>query len=181
MPFVVLVIGLLAAGLVSTLWLSTSSAQASYAIGTAQEHNQQLTEQAEGLRRDVASKGSASALAEQAAALGMIPAGDVAHLVVGADGTVTVVGVPKAAAATPDPAPTGAAAPAPAAPPAPVVPAAPPAPAAPAAPAALAAAQAPATAVAPGAKPGAGAGTPGPNAPVGIQPGADPAANVGGA
>lgn len=172
-PFVVLVIGLLAAGLVTTLWLSSSSAQASYAIGAAQERNQQLSEQAEGLRRDVAAKGSASALADQAAALGMVPAGDVAHLVVGADGAVTVVGVPKAASGTPAPSLIDAATS--------LDPGAAGAPRTPAA--VVAPVTKPGTQPAgkPATKPGAAARTSGAGGAVGIQPGSEPAANAGGA
>lgn len=134
-PFVALVIGLLAAGLVATLWLSTRSAEGSYQIGAVQETNQRLSDQAEALRRDVATASSPSALAQSAAALGMVPSGDVAHLVVATDGTVSVVGKPAPASGTPGPsliAPATPAAPAPAA----AAPAPAPAATAPAAPAA---------------------------------------------
>ncbi|WP_460864489.1 hypothetical protein, partial [Rhodococcus aerolatus] len=112
-PFVALVIGLLAAGLVSTLWLSTRAAEDSYALGAARSTAQQLDEQAEALRRDVASLDAAPALAQRATSLGMVPSGTVAHLVVAPDGAVTVVGKPTAAVPLPVPAPTAAPAPAP--------------------------------------------------------------------
>ena len=180
-PFVALVIGLLAAGLVATLWLSTRSAESSYQIGAAQVHNQRLTEQAEALRRDVAIADSPSVLAQSAALLGMVLSGNVTHLVVGKDSSVSVVGIPAPATGTPGPSligtgpssssttppatiktPAAPAAPAPAAP-APPAPA-PPAPAPPAPASAAAAPAAPAPAPAPG-----------------IVPGTDPAPTAGGA
>lgn len=107
-PFVALVIGLLAAGLVATLWLSTRSAESSYQIGAAQVHNQRLTEQAEALRRDVAIADSPSVLAQSAARLGMVLSGNVAHLVVAKDNSVSVVGTPAPATGTPGPSLIGA-------------------------------------------------------------------------
>ena len=107
-PFVALVIGLLAAGLVATLWLSTRSAESSYQIGAAQVHNQRLTEQAEALRRDVAIADSPSVLAQSAARLGMVLSGNVTHLVVAKDSSVSVVGTPAPATGTPGPSLIGA-------------------------------------------------------------------------
>ena len=118
-PFVVMVIALLAIGLMATLWLSTRSAEGSYQLGAAQQRNQRLSEQAEALRRDVSAADSASTLAQRAAELGMVPSRDVAHLVVAPDGAVTVIGKPAPASGTPAPAQQPAPAPAPAPPPAP--------------------------------------------------------------
>ena len=95
--FVLLVMVLLAAGLVATLWLSTAAASDSYRLQDARSAAQGLTAQAERLRREVSAMDSAPALAQRATELGMVPVPDPARLLVGPDGTVVVVGVPKAA------------------------------------------------------------------------------------
>jgi hypothetical protein len=102
-PFVVLVIGSLGAGLGVTLWLSTDSAQRSYQLGTARSTNQALSQQKEALERDVLAAQAAPALAESARNLGMIPSKDTAHLVQDPTGNWTVVGKPKPAEGVPPP------------------------------------------------------------------------------
>jgi hypothetical protein len=106
--FVMLVMGLLVAGVITTLWLSTQAIADSYRLDQAKKTATQLAEQAEVLERDVAGLESASTLAELARKLGMVPAGDPSRLIVGPDGKVTVVGDPKPAVTTPPP-PTSAA------------------------------------------------------------------------
>jgi hypothetical protein len=96
-PFVVLVIGSLAAGLALTLWLSTDSAERSYELGNARETNRVLNQQKESLERQVQQAQAAPALAEAARNLGMIPSRDTAHLVQDAAGNWVVVGDPKPA------------------------------------------------------------------------------------
>jgi hypothetical protein len=96
-PFVVLVIGSLGAGLGVTLWLSTDSAERSYQLGHARETNQVLLQQKEALERQVLEAQAAPALAEAARTLGMIPSRDTAHLVQDASGNWVVVGTPKPA------------------------------------------------------------------------------------
>ncbi|MBJ7341184.1 MAG: hypothetical protein JHC64_26025, partial [Mycolicibacterium sp.] len=96
-PFVVLVIGALGIGLGVTLWLSTDAAERSYELGRARQVNQALTQQKEGLERDVLEAQAAPALAEAARNLGMIPSRDTAHLVQDASGNWMVVGTPKPA------------------------------------------------------------------------------------
>ncbi|MGH3578244.1 MAG: hypothetical protein ACRDU0_11895, partial [Mycobacterium sp.] len=71
-PFVVLVIGSLGAGMGVTLWLSTDSAERSYQLGSARETNRLLQQQKEALERDVLEAQAAPALAEAARGLGMI-------------------------------------------------------------------------------------------------------------
>jgi hypothetical protein len=93
--FVMLVMGLLAAGVVTTLWLSTQAIADSYRLDQAKKTATELAERAEVLQREVAGLESASTLAQMARQLGMIPAGDPSRLVVGPDGKVTVVGDPK--------------------------------------------------------------------------------------
>jgi hypothetical protein len=96
-PFVVLVIGSLGAGLGLTLWLSTDSAERSYQLSSARQTNRLLQEQKEALERDVLQAESAPALAEAARGLGMIPTRDTAHLIQDPTGNWLVVGTPKPA------------------------------------------------------------------------------------
>ncbi len=96
-PFVVLVIGSLGAGLGLTLWLSTDSAERSYQLGSARQQNRLLQQQKEALERDVLEAESAPALAEAARGLGMIPSKDTAHLIQDPSGNWVVVGTPKPA------------------------------------------------------------------------------------
>ncbi|TCO56677.1 hypothetical protein [Actinocrispum wychmicini] len=103
--FVMLVMGLLVVGVITTLWLSTQAIADSYRLDQAKKAAAELSERAETLERDVAGLGSASTLADEAAKLGMVPAGDPARLVVNPDGTVTVVGDPKPVAGPPAPPP----------------------------------------------------------------------------
>lgn len=102
-PFVVLVMGALGAGLGLTLWLSTASAQRSYQLGSARSLNDALTQQKEALERDVLQAESAPALADAARNLGMIPSRDTAHLVLDPAGNWVVVGKPKPAEGAPPP------------------------------------------------------------------------------
>ena len=154
LTFVLMVMALLAVGLIATLWLSTAATADSYRLGAARSEARELSEQSERLRAEVAAMQAAPSLAKAAGEVGMVPTRDVARLVVAPDGTVTLVGVPKAVAARPPPppapapaSPTDAAAAAAAGAPGPASPA----PAAPAAPAPAAApiAAAPATPAAP--------------------------------
>lgn len=102
-PFVVLVMGALGAGLGLTLWLSTASAQRSYQLGSARSLNDALTQQKEALERDVLQAESAPALADAARNLGMIPSRDTAHLVLDPGGNWVVVGKPTPAEGAPPP------------------------------------------------------------------------------
>jgi hypothetical protein len=102
-PFVVLVIGSLGAGLALTLWLSTDSAERSYQLSHAREKTRMLQQQKEALERDVREAEAAPALAEAARKQGMIPTRDTAHLVQAPDGSWVVVGIPKPADGIPPP------------------------------------------------------------------------------
>ncbi|WP_433294965.1 hypothetical protein ACQPZQ_11810 [Pseudonocardia sp. CA-142604] len=101
--FVLLVMVLLAVGLVATLWLSTAAAGGSYHLQSARAAALALSQQSERLHREVADLESAPELARRAEALGMVPVQDSARLVVAPDGSVTVVGQPRAAVAPPPP------------------------------------------------------------------------------
>lgn len=100
---VVLVMVLLCAGLVATLWLSTAAAGDSYRLQRAQTEARNLAEQSEQLSRQVATLETAPQLARRAGELGMVPAEEPARLVVRPDGTVDVVGEPTPATAPPPP------------------------------------------------------------------------------
>lgn len=118
-PFVMLVMALLGAALVATLWLSTAATADSYHLQSARKSARTLTERSESLGRQVATLETAPELARRARELGMVPAGDAARLVVRPDGSVEVIGQPRRATA-PAPPP---AAPAPPPTPAPPTPA----------------------------------------------------------
>lgn len=102
-PFVLLLMVLLAAGLVPTLWLSTAAAADSYHLQDARAAARSLSAQSERLHREVAQMASSPVLAQRAAELGMVPVQDSARLVVGPDGSVTVVGLPAAVPPPPPP------------------------------------------------------------------------------
>ena len=142
-PFVVVLIAILGGGIAAVLWLNTLTDEAGMRTSTARNSSTDLRLTIEALQRDVANLDSTPRIADDAAALGMVPVGDAAMLVIDGTGAGSVIGTPSAvpgppppAAVTPavTPAPDAAAAPAPAAPATPAATAAP-APAAPAAPA----------------------------------------------
>jgi hypothetical protein len=103
--FVLLIMVLLAVGLVATLWLSTAAAADSYRLQDASAEARVLSEQVERLTQEVAVLASAPELARRAGELGMVPVRDPARLVVAANGTVDVVGQPRAAVPPPPPVP----------------------------------------------------------------------------
>lgn len=103
--FVLMVMGLLGAGLVASLWLSTSAAADSYRLEEATRAARDLSERSESLRTEIAALRSAPALAQAARDLGMVPVSDVARLVAQPDGSVAVVGTPRAGVAPPPPMP----------------------------------------------------------------------------
>ncbi|SDY00679.1 hypothetical protein SAMN05421504_104198 [Amycolatopsis xylanica] len=93
--FVLMMMGLLVAGVAATLWLSTQAIADSYRLEQLKNENARNVELAEQLQRGVTQAESASKLAEEAKKLGMVPGGDPARIVVAPDGTTTVVGQPK--------------------------------------------------------------------------------------
>lgn len=92
--FVALIIAVLTVGIVATLWLSTQAIADSYRLDKTKQEADRLAERAAGLQREVTEQESAASLAERAKAMGMVPAGDPARLIVHPDGTVTLVGEP---------------------------------------------------------------------------------------
>ncbi len=101
--FVILVMVLLIGGVVATLWFSTQATADAYRLEQAKNTTDQLSVRVGQLRQQVAQQGSPQSLARHAQQLGMIPAPDVAHLVVGSDGKVTVIGTPSKAVPPPPP------------------------------------------------------------------------------
>jgi hypothetical protein len=95
--FVVLVMVLLVGGVVATLWFSTQATADAYRLEKATQTTNQLSVRVGQLQQQVAQQDSPPSLALRAQQLGMVPAGDPAHLVVGSDGKVTVIGTPSAA------------------------------------------------------------------------------------
>lgn len=95
--FVLLVMGLLVLGVVATLWFATQSTADAYRLEQATRTTNQLSGQVAKLQQQVAQEDSPPSLAQKAQQLGMVPAGDPAHLVVGPNGAVTMVGTPSAA------------------------------------------------------------------------------------
>jgi hypothetical protein len=123
--FVLMMMGLLAAGVATTLWLSTQAIADSYRLEQLRAFNARQAEQAAQLQLAVTKQESAASLAQKAQALGMVPGGDPARIVVAPDGTTSLVGTPKKAQApAPAPAPPTPPTPAPATPtpPAPATP-----------------------------------------------------------
>jgi hypothetical protein len=120
-----MMMGLLAAGVATTLWLSTQAIADSYRLEQLRAFNARQAEQAAQLQLAVTKQESAASLAQKAQALGMVPGGDPARIVVAPDGTTSLVGTPKKAQApAPAPAPPTPPTPAPATPtpPAPATP-----------------------------------------------------------
>ncbi len=104
MPFAVLVVAILAVGLALTLWLSTTAAEDSYGLSAARKQNSTLSAQRDALNKSYEFANSAPELAKKVAEQGLIPAKDVARMVVGADNRIRIVGDPTPAAGAPAPA-----------------------------------------------------------------------------
>jgi hypothetical protein len=103
--FVLIMMSLLAAGVATTLWLSTQAIADSYQLERVKQDNATLAERAEQLQRNVAQQESIASLAQKAKELGMVPGGDPARILSNSDGSTTLFGEPKAAVAPPPPPP----------------------------------------------------------------------------
>jgi len=119
-PFVVVLIAILGGGIAAVLWLNTLTDEAGMRTSTARNSSTDLRLTIEALQRDVANLDSTPRIADDAAALGMVPVGDAAMLVIDGTGAGSVIGTPSA---VPGPPPPAAVAPAPAAAGAPAAPA----------------------------------------------------------
>ncbi|MEV0681331.1 hypothetical protein AB0I60_32910 [Actinosynnema sp. NPDC050436] len=103
-PFVVMVMVVLGVGIAAIMWLSTQAAADSYRLQDARAEETGLARQVEQLRQEVALAESPLKLAEAAAKLGLVPAGDPARLKQLPDGSVELYGKPSEAKA-PEPPP----------------------------------------------------------------------------
>ncbi|MEP6560676.1 MAG: hypothetical protein ABJD68_06310 [Nakamurella sp.] len=108
-PFVVVLIALLGAGIVAVLYLNTVTDEAGIRTSTAKSTTVDLRLTIESLQRDVALLDATPRIAGAAAALGMVPAGDSALLMVDGSGAGSVIGDPSVVAAPVDPAAAAAA------------------------------------------------------------------------
>ena len=102
-------IALLGAGIAAVLYLNTVTDEAGMRTSTAKSKTADLRLTIESLQRDVALLDATPRIADEAAALGMVPAGDSAMLMVDGSGAGSVVGEPSAVAAPVDPAAAAAA------------------------------------------------------------------------
>ncbi len=94
-PFVVVLIALLASGIAGVLYLNTMTDEAGMRSSTARSKAIDLRLTIESLQRDVAMLDATPHIADEAAALGMVPAGDSAMLMVDGSGAGSVVGKPS--------------------------------------------------------------------------------------
>jgi hypothetical protein len=93
-PFVVVLIGLLGAGIAAVLYLNTMTDEAGMRASTAKSKAIDLRLTIEALERDVAMLDATPRIADQARAMGLVPAGDSAMLIVDAVGAGSVIGDP---------------------------------------------------------------------------------------
>ncbi|MFD0200834.1 MULTISPECIES: hypothetical protein [Saccharothrix] len=102
-PFVVMVMVVLGVGIAAIMWLATQATADSYRLQDARAEETRLARQVDQLRREVALAESPASLADAAAKLGLVPAGDPARLRQLPDGTVEVYGKPSAVQPPPPP------------------------------------------------------------------------------
>lgn len=95
--FVLVMMSLLATGVVLTLWLSTQAIADSYRLEAVRAQTATLTERAEKLQREVARQQTTAALDDKARALGMVPSGHPARILVTDTGKRKVIGEAKPA------------------------------------------------------------------------------------
>ncbi|MGI8679178.1 MAG: hypothetical protein ACR2LX_10905 [Jatrophihabitans sp.] len=104
-PFALLVTGLIVGGMALLLVLNTASAANELRRHGLADRDSVIAAQLQDLRQGVAASAAPGNLAAQAAALGMVPGGDPAFLVIGAGGVVKVMGKPGPATEQPIPLP----------------------------------------------------------------------------
>lgn len=106
-PFAILILGLLAAGLITLLVLNTAIDHGAFELQAAQKRQSELTDQQQEFQLRLAGLSAPNALASEAAALGMVPNPRPVFL---NPGNGAVLGVPTAAPTTaapkPSPSPT---------------------------------------------------------------------------
>ncbi|MET7691578.1 hypothetical protein ABZT06_26950 [Streptomyces sp. NPDC005483] len=92
-PFVLLVVLLLGGGLIGLLVLNSALSEGSFKLADLQKDTKSLTDEQQGLQRDIDAYSAPAALVRRARELGMVPGGDPAFL----DPDGTVKGVPSPA------------------------------------------------------------------------------------
>ncbi|MFG2980392.1 hypothetical protein ACGFYQ_03935 [Streptomyces sp. NPDC048258] len=100
MPFVLLVVALLAGGLISLLLLNSALNEGSFQLSKLKKETTALTDEEQALQRDVDGYSAPDALQRRAQELGLVPGGS--PVFIGPDGKVTGT----AAVAEPPPAPS---------------------------------------------------------------------------
>ena len=100
-PFVVVVLVLIATGVGGTLWLSAQSTQETYDLKNARDANVRLVERKESLQTSNERARSAEVLAARAEKQGMVAVDTAPILVRGEDGHIDVVGGPDATLGAP--------------------------------------------------------------------------------
>lgn len=95
-PFVVVMLLLIGAGVGGTLLLSAQTTQDTYDLKNARDANVALVERMESLRASNARARSAEVLATRAEKLGMVGVASAPILTLGSDGVIEVVGDPRA-------------------------------------------------------------------------------------
>lgn len=102
MPFVLLVVALLAGGLISLLLLNSALNQGSFQLSRLKKETTALTDEQQALQRDVDAYSAPDALQRRARELGLVPGGSPVFL--GPEGKTA--GNPVVAEAPPPPSPT---------------------------------------------------------------------------
>lgn len=98
-PFVLLVVVLLGGGLIGLLVLNSALSEGSFQLDDLKQETKELTDEEQGLQRDIDAYSAPRALQRRALELGMVPGGDPAFL--SPDGGVKGSPGPAPAAATP--------------------------------------------------------------------------------
>ncbi|MFI5546819.1 hypothetical protein ACIA6E_23935 [Streptomyces sp. NPDC051815] len=104
MPFVLLVVALLAGGLISLLLLNSALNEGSFQLSRLKKETTALTDEEQALQRDVDAYSAPDALQRRAHELGLVPGGSPVFL--GPDGSVSGSAAPAQAPAPPSPTPT---------------------------------------------------------------------------
>ncbi|MFD6970318.1 hypothetical protein [Streptomyces sp. NPDC059949] len=112
MPFVLLVVALLAGGLISLLLLNSALNEGSFQLSKLRKETTVLTDEEQALQRDVDAYSAPDALQRRAQQLGLVPGGSPVFL--GPDGKVTGSAAPAEPPPPPSPTPAAPAASAPA-------------------------------------------------------------------
>ncbi|MFJ3978982.1 hypothetical protein [Streptomyces sp. NPDC090021] len=109
MPFVLLVVALLAGGLISLLLLNSALNEGSFQLSRLKKETTALTDEEQALQRDVDAYSAPDALQRRARELGLVPGGS--PVFIGADGkvsgSVSVAEAPPSPTPTPPPAQSG--------------------------------------------------------------------------